>query len=173
MPASVPIGDGRTFKSRSSVNLILAQYVKPFVQRSKSKADDAAAVCEATRQAIMPTVAIYREQQQAVQMLHWVRQRLVEARTALISPTRGLRGDYGITFAIHVTAFKKSTRLLLADESKRSLFARILLRDLRTERIDLDEHIGIIDGPVKHLMAEDERRKYLPISVDSQRISPA
>ena len=67
----------------------------------------------------MPTVAINSEQQQAVQMLHRVRQGLMEERTALINQARGLLGEYGIFFPIHVTAFKEGIRLLLADEDHR------------------------------------------------------
>jgi transposase len=120
------------------VKLIPAQYVKPFVRRSKTDAHDAAAICEAARQAEMPTVAINSEQQQAVQMLHRVRQRLMEERTALINQTRGLLGEYGIIFPIHVTAFKEGTRLLLADEDhKLPILARELLQDLCTELITL------------------------------------
>lgn len=144
------------------VKLIPAQYVKPFVRRSKTDARDAAAICEAARQAEMPTVAINSEQQQAVQMLHRVRQRLMEERTALINQTRGLLGEYGIIFPIHVTAFKEGTRLLLADEdNKLPILARELLQDLCTELIALEERIAVIDARVKHLAKEDERCKRL------------
>jgi transposase len=144
------------------VKLIPAQYVKPFVRRSKTDAHDAAAICEAARQAEMPTVAINSEQQQAVQMLHRVRQRLMEERTALINQTRGLLGEYGIIFPIHVTAFKEGTRLLLADEDhKLPILARELLQDLCTELITLEERIAVIDARVKHLAEEDERCKRL------------
>lgn len=144
------------------VKLIPAQYVKPFVRRSKTDAHDAAAICEAARQAEMPTVAINSEQQQAVQMLHRVRQRLMEERTALINQTRGLLGEYGIIFPIHVTAFKEGTRLLLADEDRRlPPLAHELLQDLCTELIALEERIAVIDARVKHLAQADERCKRL------------
>lgn len=152
------------------VKLIPAQYVKPFVRRSKTDAHDAAAICEAARQAEMPTVAINSEQQQAVQMLHRVRQRLMEERTALINQTRGLLGEYGIVFPIHVTAFKEGTRLLLADEdNKLPMLARELLQDLCTELLTLEERIAVIDARVKHLAEEDERCKRL---VDIPGIGP-
>lgn len=152
------------------VKLIPAQYVKPFVRRSKTDAHDAAAICEAARQAEMPTVAVNSEQQQAVQMLHRIRQRLMEERTALINQTRGLLGEYGIIFPIHVTAFKEGTRLLLADEDhKLPLLAHELLQDPCTELIALEERIAVIDARVKHLAQEDERCKRL---VDIPGIGP-
>ncbi|WP_425123302.1 IS110 family transposase, partial [Burkholderia gladioli] len=92
------------------IKLIPAQYVKPFVRRSKTDARDAAAICEAARQPDMPTVAVNTKEQQAVQMLHRIRQRLMQERTALINQTRGLLGEYGIVFPIHVSAFKEGTR---------------------------------------------------------------
>ncbi|WP_179196489.1 IS110 family transposase, partial [Caballeronia sordidicola] len=76
------------------IKLIPAQYVKPFVRRSKTDARDAAAICEAARQPDMPTVAVNTEEQQAVQMLHRIRQRLMQERTALINQARGLLGEF-------------------------------------------------------------------------------
>lgn len=58
------------------VKLIPAQYVKPFVRRSKTDANDAAAICDAVLRPDMPTVAINTPEQQAIQMVHRIRQRL-------------------------------------------------------------------------------------------------
>jgi transposase len=140
------------------VKLIPAQYVKPFVRRSKTDAHDAAAICEAARQPDMPTVAINSEQQQAIQMLHRIRQRLMEERTALINQARGLIGEYGVVFPIHVAAFKEGARQLLADEREAlPALARDLLEDLCTELTALEERIDAADARVKKLAREDER----------------
>ncbi|MBU9173035.1 IS110 family transposase [Burkholderia gladioli] len=140
------------------IKLIPAQYVKPFVRLSKTDARDAAAICEAARQPDMPTVAVNTKEQQAVQMLHRIRQRLMQERTALINQTRGLLGEYGIVFPIHVSAFKEGTRRLLADESDTlPALARDLLLDLCTELTALEERIDTVDRRVRRLAKEDER----------------
>jgi transposase len=140
------------------VKLIPAQYVKPFVRRSKTDARDAAAICEAARQPEMPTVAVNSEEQQAIQMLHRIRQRLMEERTALINQARGLLGEYGIVFPIHVAAFKEGARSLLATEDGvLPALARELLQDLCVELTALEERIELLDARVKSLAKEDER----------------
>ncbi len=48
------------------INLIPAQYVKPFVRRSKTDAREAAAICEAARQPDMPTVVVNTEDNSAL-----------------------------------------------------------------------------------------------------------
>ena len=145
-------------KMGHQVKLIPAQYVKPFVRRSKTDANDAAAICDAARQPEMPTVAINNEQQQAIQMLHRIRQRLMEERTALINQTRGLVGEYGIVFPIHVAAFKDGVRRLLANESDvLPILAHQLLQDLCVELTVLEERIDLVDARVKRLAKEDER----------------
>jgi transposase len=146
------------FKLGHRVKLIPAQYVKPFVRRSKTDAHDAAAICEAARQPEMPTVAVNSEEQQATQMLHRIRQRLMEERTALINQARGLLGEYGIVFPIHVAAFKEGARsLLAAEDSVLPPLARELLQDLCVELTALDERLEQLDTRVKRLAREDER----------------
>lgn len=140
------------------VKLIPAQYVKPFVRRSKSDAHDAAAICEAARQPEIPTVAINTEDQQAVQTLHRIRQRLVESRTALINQTRGVLGEYGIVFPIHVAAFKEGLRETLAGGTDAlPLLAYELIQDLSCELRAMDARLQEVDARIKRAAKEDER----------------
>src|SRR5713226_7652774 len=75
----------RRFQAQGhTVKLMAPQYVKPFVQRHKTDARDAQAICEAANRASIPTVAVKTTEQQAVLALHRVRQSLMKARVAQI-----------------------------------------------------------------------------------------
>jgi transposase len=52
------------------VRLIAPQHVKPYVQRGKNDANDAAAICEASSRPHMKFVAIKCEAAQAMQLVH-------------------------------------------------------------------------------------------------------
>ena len=56
------------------------------------------------------------EAQQDVQMLHRVRQRLVENRTALMLQVRSLLGEYGMSFPQGATTLRKALPGVLGGE---------------------------------------------------------
>ena len=68
-----------------NVKIISPQYVKPFVRRQKTDGNDAEAICTAARQAHMRIVPKKSIEQQDIQALHRVRQRMVNHRTAVVS----------------------------------------------------------------------------------------
>jgi transposase len=63
------------------VRLMPAQYVKPYVKRSKNDAADAEAICEAVTRPTMRFVPAKTPEQQSVMMLHRVRLMLNRQRT--------------------------------------------------------------------------------------------
>ena len=63
-------------------------YVKPYVKRGKTDAADAEAIAEAVTRPTMRFVAVKSMDQQAVLMLHKVRDLLVRQRTMLINALR-------------------------------------------------------------------------------------
>ena len=71
-------------------------YVKPYVKRGKTDAADAEAIAEAVTRPTMRFVAVKSMDQQAVLMLHKVRDLLVRQRTMLINALRGHLAEYGI-----------------------------------------------------------------------------
>ena len=74
------------------VRLMPARYVKAYVQRGKSDAGDAAAICEAVGRPRMRFVAIKTAEQQAVLLLHRSRDLLVRQRTMLVKRDPGAFG---------------------------------------------------------------------------------
>lgn len=78
------------------VLLIPPQYVRPYVKRQKTDANDAEAICEAAGRPNMRFVRVKRAEEQAALALHRVRDGLVKQRTALINQIRGLLAEFGI-----------------------------------------------------------------------------
>jgi transposase len=81
----------RCFRAHGhEVRLIAPQFVKPYVKSPKNDARDAEAICEAVTRPTMRFVPIKQVEQQDLQALHRVRERLMKARTALVNEIRGL-----------------------------------------------------------------------------------
>jgi hypothetical protein len=79
-----------------TVRLMPPQYVKPYVKTNKNDARDAEAICEAVTRPNMRFVPIKTEEQQAVLVLHRVRDGIVKQRVALSNQIRGLLAEFGI-----------------------------------------------------------------------------
>ena len=79
-----------------TVRLMPPQYVKPYVKTNKNDAADAEAICEAVTRPTMRFVSVKTEEQQELQALHRIRERVVRARTALANEIRGILGELGI-----------------------------------------------------------------------------
>lgn len=78
------------------VRLMPANYVKPYVKRGKSDANDAEAICEAVTRPTMRFVAIKSAEQQAALSMHRTRELLVKQRTQLVNMIRGLLAEFGV-----------------------------------------------------------------------------
>lgn len=81
------------------VKLIAAQFVKPYVKTNKHDKADAAAIVEAGTRPHMRFVVPKSVDQQDLQNLHRIRDRLVGQRTALSNQIRGILAEYGIVFS--------------------------------------------------------------------------
>jgi transposase len=77
------------------VRLVAAQFVRPFVKTNKTDAADAQAIWEAAQRPGMRFVAVKSEGQQAVLMLHRMREQLVKMRTMQVNQLRGLLYEFG------------------------------------------------------------------------------
>jgi transposase len=94
------------------VRLIAPQFIKASVKSPKNDARDAEAICEAVTRPTIRFVPIKRVEQQDLQALHRIRERLIKARTALGNAIRGLLKEYGIILPQSITKF----RALLVDK---------------------------------------------------------
>jgi transposase len=82
------------------VRLLPAQYVRPYVKRSKNDAADAEAICEAVTRPTMRFVPVKTPEQQSVMMLHRVRLMLNRQRTQLSNAMRAHLSEFGIVAPI-------------------------------------------------------------------------
>ena len=144
------------------VKLMPASYVKAYIKRGKSDANDAAAICEAVTRPSMRFVAIKSEEQQAVLSQHRVRQALISQRTQLVNMVRGLLAEFGIILPRgidHLRGFAREMQageLLDIPETAEDVIA--LLCD---QLIDLDRRITRLDKAIAAEARRDERIELL------------
>lgn len=113
-----------------TVKLMPPAYVKPYVKRGKTDAADAEAIAEAVSRPTMRFVAVKTVDQQAVLMLHKVRDLLVRQRTMLINALRGHLAELGIVAAQGPAGVKAVIAAFHADQVSLPELARSAIRRL-------------------------------------------
>lgn len=107
--------------------LVNPYFVRPFVRGSNNDAADAEAIWDAPTRPSMRFVPVKTLDQQDLQTLRHVRDRLVRARTSLINHTRGLLAEYGIVLPKGAARFSKAVPKAVANAdlsaSAQELFA--------------------------------------------------
>src|SRR6266542_7029148 len=78
------------------VKRMAPQFVKPYVKSNKNAMRDAEGMSEAVTRPTMRFVPTKELDQQDIQALHRVRERLIGARPALLHEVHGLLNEYGI-----------------------------------------------------------------------------
>ena len=138
---------GREFeKLGHTVRLISPQFVKPYVKSNKNDSADAAAIAEAASRPHMRFVPVKRIEQQDIQGLHRVRERLVKSRTALVNEIRGLLGEYGIVLPTTVRKLRSLLPTILTQqEPELTSMSRDLFSTLLEELSELDQRIARLE----------------------------
>ena len=107
------------------------QFVKPFVKSNKNDMRDTEAIAEAVTRPTMHFVPIKGVDQQDMQALHRVRERLLSARTALINEVHGLMQEYGIVLPTGVAKFRQAVvDKLESEKEKLTALSQEMLRKL-------------------------------------------
>jgi transposase len=128
------------------VRLMAPQFIKAYVKSPKNDARDAEAICEAVTRPTMRFVPIKRVEQQDLQALHRVRERLIKARTALVNEIRGLLNEYGIILPQGITKFRKLiVQTLEAGQAQLTPCSRELFWQLYEEFLALDQRLASYD----------------------------
>jgi transposase len=142
------------------VILLNAKYVKSFVVGNKNDFNDAQAIFDAVSRPNKRTVAIKTIEQQDVQLVHNIRQELIETRTALVNQMRGLLSERGIVIPQGINNVRTELPFILED-AENNLTA--LSRELFAERYEklkmLDADIKAHDARISRLCAQNERSK--------------
>jgi transposase len=110
------------------VRLMPPGYVKAYVKRNKNDAADAEAICEAVTRPSMRFVPVKTAGQQAVLMLHRVRNLLVRQRTMLVNALRAHMAEFGIIAPQGLRNVKDLIKGLAIEQSKLPELARSILR---------------------------------------------
>jgi len=138
------------------VRLMAPQFVKPYVKTNKNDAADAEAICEAVQRPNMRFVPLKKVEQQDIQCLHRIRQRLVKTRTALVNEVRGLLHEYGLVIAQGLGSFKTQLpRILENKDEDLSPMVLELFKNLWQECNDLNKKIAELDKKVALICSEN------------------
>ena len=152
---------GRQFESLGiSVRLIHPRFVKPFVKGSKNDAIDAEAISEAAARPTMRFVPLKSLEQQDLQMLHRIRDRLVSQRTALINQIRGLLAEYGTILPVGASRFRNELAAAI-EKAELSTLAKELFANQAAEFSDLDARISDLDLKLVKICRTNEKCRRL------------
>lgn len=128
-----------------TVKLISPQFVKPFVKTNKNDANDAEAITEAASRPNMRFVPIKTKEQQDVQCIHRVRERLIKNRTALVNEMRGLLAEYGVVAPKGITKLRTLLPEIIGDGDNK-LHVTDLLKELCSQAY---EELKELDGRIE------------------------
>jgi transposase len=125
------------------VRLIAPQLIKAYVKSPKNDTRDAEAICEAVTRPTMRFVPIKQVEQQDLQALHRVRERLIKARTALVNEIRGLLSEYGIGLPQGMSKFRTLVvHQLEAEQAKLTSLSTELFWHLYDEFLALEQRVA-------------------------------
>jgi transposase len=145
------------------VRIMAPQHVKAYVKTHKNDKRDAEAICEAVSRPTMRFVEIKSIEQQDMQAVHRIRERLIKSRIALTNEMRGLLMESGISidrlgFAASRTGMQEA--LENADNGL-SENLRMLLQDALEELSELSKRIARYEDKIIAHVAQDDRVKRL------------
>jgi transposase len=134
------------------VKLIAPQFVKPFVKSNKNDMRDAEAIGEAMTRPTMRFVPTKNVDQQAIQALHRVRERLIGDRTALVNEVHGLMNEYGIVIPKGVSKFRQAVvGKLDSEKDKLTALSQEMCWKLVEEFVDLEKRIAYYQEKLENL----------------------
>ena len=144
------------------VVLIPPQYVKPYVQRGKSDAADAEAICEAASRPKLRKnfVPIKSTEQQAAQMLTKLRAQFIGRRTQLANSIRGYAAEFGLTAPKGLSRLRELLEDIRADAAVPDL-AMQLVEALAGELTRVDDQIATLDKKLMQLHRGNEMSRRL------------
>src|SRR5499426_2640617 len=134
----------RRFRTHGhEVKLMAPQFVKPYVKSNKNDSRDAEAIAEAVTRPTMRFVPAKDVDQQDIQALHRVRERLIGERTALVHAVHGLLHEYGMVRPKGVAKFRQAVvSKLEAEKDKRTPLSQEMFWKLVEEFAALEKQLA-------------------------------
>ena len=118
-----------------TVKLMAPKFVAPYRKGGKNDGNDAQAICEAVSRPSMRFVPVKSSEQQALLVVHRVRQGYITERTATINRLRGLLAEFGVVLGLR----PKSVRRQAAEASEH--LPQLVQRAIG----ELLEHLRLLD----------------------------
>lgn len=143
------------------VRLINASYVKPFVKRGKTDANDAEAINIALNQKTMRFVPVKTLDQQAAVTIFKTRSLFVSQRTQLVNALRGHLAEAGLIAARGIRNAHKLVKLMdSATDTVLPMVTKQALADVSEQILRLDDLVTKLDKEIERRAAghQDARR---------------
>jgi transposase len=138
------------------VVLLNARYVKGFVVGNKNDFNDAQAIFDAVTRPNKRGVRIKTLAQQDIQLVHTLRQSMVDQRTALVNQMRGCLSERGIVINQGINHIRKQLPLILEDaENNLTPLSRELFAEQYEKFKQLDNEIKVQDQRISRLCAQN------------------
>jgi transposase len=140
-----------------TVKLIPPYQVKPFVVGNKSDHNDVIAIAEASRRPKASFVPVNSLEQQDLQSLQRIRERLIKYRSATGNQLRGLLTEYGIVLTKGLRYLRAQVPLVLVDvEQPLTVVVRNFINHLHRELVGHDKQIGEIEKDLPALIEQSK-----------------
>jgi transposase len=154
---------GRRFKGMGHTpKLISPQHVTPYVANHKNDYKDTEAIIEVGTRPRTKFVQIKTLEQQDIQSIHRVRERLVSNRVCLSNQIRGILLEYGIVIAKGFASLKsKMAELLSQGGEEVTNGVQEMLVDMYEEFKELSERIAKYDKKIEAISNQQESCKLL------------
>lgn len=140
-----------------TVKLIPPYQVKPFVVGNKNDHNDAIAIAEASRRPKASFVPVKSLQQQDIQSLQRIRERMMKHRTATGNQLRGLLAEYGIVLPKGMRYLRAQVPSIVEDvEQPLTVVARGFIRRLYWELDAYDKQINELEAELFALLEHND-----------------
>jgi transposase len=145
-----------------TVRIMAPRFVAPYRKSGKNDGNDAEAICEAVGRPSMRFVAVKSAEQQALLVVHRVRNGLTAERTALINQLRGLLSEFGIVIAKGRYQARHQLPVVLDDQNNGiPELARQVLLEVNERIRELDARILAYDRRIEALARQSEAAQRL------------
>jgi transposase len=143
--------------------ILAAHLVEPFRRqgkRGKNDANDAAAICEASRRPRLHTVPVKTPEQQGVLAVHRLREAYKTERTAVINTIRGLCAEFGVVFPQGPEELRRGIADALEDAShEMTALARRALQRAHLHWLEIELQLAWCDEQIDIHARQDERAR--------------
>jgi transposase len=145
-----------------TVKLIPPYQVKPFVVGNKNDHNDAIAIAEASRRPKASFVPVKSLEQQDLQSLQRIGERIMKHRTATGNQLRGLLAEYGVVLPKGLRYLRAQVPLVLDNaEQPLTVVARDFIHRLYRELVGHDKQIGEIEKDLSALVEQSDDYQHL------------